>query len=121
MERQLPEYNQVRVSGWLSNLRQRWTPDGSLAVVAELSVARPQLGPARASVEERQPLPIRASGMVAEQLSRAEQQYVVITGMLRRRFYRRNEEPQWGQVEIWARTCETKPAQPNEHEEMKHE
>jgi len=115
----LPEYNDVRVSGWLLNLRQRWTPDGSLAVIAELSVKRPQLGPARATVEERQPLPIRATGKVAEQLSRAERRHVVITGTLRRRFYRRNEEPQWGQVEIWARNCELTQTQPNVHEEMK--
>ena len=105
MEKQQPEYNQIRVSGWLLNLRQRWTPDGSLAVIAELSTKRPQLGPVRATAEERQPLPVRATGQVAEQLVQAEHSFIVIEGTLRRRLYRRNQEPQWGQVEIWAQQC----------------
>ncbi len=100
------ESNQVRVSGRLESLRQRWTPDGSLAIVAELSVPRPQLGPERANNETRQPLPVRAMGNVAEQLTKLEGRHVFIEGMLRRRYYSRDGEPRWGQVEIWAKAVE---------------
>ncbi|RMG93065.1 MAG: hypothetical protein D6703_00360 [Zetaproteobacteria bacterium] len=106
MNQPRPEINQVRVAGLLERLRQRWTPDGSLAIVAELSVSRPQLGPGRASNETHQPLPVRATGDVAEQLTKLEGQYVFIEGLLRRRYYRRDGESRWGQVEIWAKSIE---------------
>lgn len=100
-----PEANQVRVSGLLQQLRQRWTPDGSLAVIAEIHLSRPQLGPVRAGAQEMQPLPIRASGKAAEALVRLQERHIEATGCLRRRYYSRDGEPCWGQVEIWVESC----------------
>ncbi len=102
--------NRARVAGRLQHLRQRWTPDGSRALIAELATERPQLGPARASVEAEQPLPLRALGEICETLARLEGRMVVIEGRLRRRYYRRDGEPCWGQVEIWVEHCEAIPA-----------
>ncbi|HXH71843.1 MAG TPA: hypothetical protein VNI58_03405 [Mariprofundaceae bacterium] len=100
-----PESNFARVSGLLQQLRQRWTPDGSLAVIAEVHTPRPQLGPVRAGIQEMQPMPIRATGKAAEALVRAEGRQVEVTGCLRRRYYSREGEPCWGQVEIWVESC----------------
>jgi len=100
-----PELNQVRVSGLLQQLRQRWTPDGSLAVIAELLLPRPQLGPVRAGAQEMQPMPLRATGKAAEALVRMQDRHIEATGCLRRRYYSRDGEPCWGQVEIWVDSC----------------
>jgi len=97
--------NFVRVSGLLQQLHQRWTPDGSLAVVAEILTHRPELGPVRAEAQTMQPMPIRASGKAAETLSRLQDQQIEVTGCLRRRYYSRDGEPCWGQVEIWVDSC----------------
>ncbi len=98
--------NRARVAGRLQHLRQRWTPDGSHALIAELATERPELGPARSSVEHEQPLPLRALGDICNALARLEGRMVVIEGRLRRRYYRRDGEPCWGQVEIWVERCE---------------
>jgi len=100
-----PEFNRARVTGRLMNLRQRWTPDGSLALVADLVTTRPQLGPVRAGVQDEQPMPLRAEGDIAKALMAMEQQHVMVEGCLRRRYYSRDGEPCWGQVEIWVDQC----------------
>lgn len=97
--------NLVRLSGRLSDIRQRWTPDGSLAVVASLQVERPHLGPQRANIVEEQPMPLRALGDVASMLVRLDNQMVAVEGTLRRRYYSRDGEQRWGQVEIWVDAC----------------
>lgn len=102
---QAPELNRARVSGRLRNLRKRWTPDGALALIAELVTTRPQLGPVRAGVQDQQPMPLRATGEICNTISRLEGQHVMVEGGLRRRFYSRDGEPCWGQVEIWVETC----------------
>jgi len=43
-QKQTPEFNHARVSGRLGNIRKRWMPDGSLALVAELITHRPERG-----------------------------------------------------------------------------
>ncbi len=105
--RPAPEFNRARVAGRLQSLRQRWTPDGSLALIAELVTTRPRLGPVRAGVQDEQPIPLRAQGDIARELSRLEGQHVMVEGCLRRRFYRRDGEPCWGQVEIWVDRCKS--------------
>lgn len=102
---QAPEFNRARVTGRLRNLRKRWTPDGSLALIAELVTFRPQLGPVRAGVEDEQPIPLRASGDICDVISSLEENHVMVEGTLRRRFYSRDGEPCWGQVEIWVDSC----------------
>ncbi len=97
--------NRVRAIGRLTGIRHRWTPDGSQAVIAELVTDRPPLGPVRASSPETQPLPLRAQGGICEALMRLEGERVLVEGTLRRRYYRREGEPRWGQVEIWVDLC----------------
>jgi len=89
----------------LRDIHQRWTPDGSLAVVASLLIARPHLGPQRANMVEEQPMPLRAVGQLAETLAGLDNQLVSIEGTLRRRYYSRDGEQRWGQVEIWVDAC----------------
>ena len=100
-----PELNRVRVSGRLRRLRKRWTPDGSLSLIAELVTTRPQLGPVRAGVQDEQPMPLRATGEICNLINSFEGEHVVVEGCLRRRFYSRDGEPCWGQVEIWVDSC----------------
>jgi hypothetical protein len=100
-----PDFNRARMSGRLTNLRQRWTPDGSMALIAELVTTRPQLGPVRAGVQDEQPMPLRAEGDIAGTLAAMEEQHVMVEGCLRRRYYSRDGEPCWGQVEIWVDQC----------------
>ncbi len=102
---QASEFNRARVSGRLRNLRKRWTPDGSLSLIAELVTTRPQLGPVRAGVQDQQPMPLRATGEICHMISELEEQHVIVEGCLRRRFYSRDGEPCWGQVEIWVDSC----------------
>ena len=99
------EFNRARVSGRLRKLRKRWTPDGSLSLIAELVTTRPQLGPVRAGVQDQQPMPLRATGEICNIISALEEQHVIVEGSLRRRFYSRDGEPCWGQVEIWVDSC----------------
>jgi len=110
-----PELNQVSLSGVLTEIRQRWTPDGSFAVIAALSIARPALGAARASSQETQPIPLRATGKAAEALKRLEGKSVAVRGRLRRRYYSRDNTPQWGQVEIWVDECRPIQVQEENH------
>lgn len=100
-----PELNRVRVSGRLGRIRKRWMPDGSQAAIAELITHRPQLGPARAGVQHEQPMPLRASGEIVNTITGLDGCHVVVDGTLRRRFYSRDGEPCWGQVEIWVDGC----------------
>ncbi len=99
------ETNQVRLAGTLEDIRERWTTDGSLAVIASLYLPRPKLGPVNKTVESDQPLPLRALAEPAEQLLRFKGKNVKITGNLRRRYYHRSGSEQWGQVEIWVDNC----------------
>jgi len=102
---QAPEFNRARVSGRLRHLRKRWTPDGSLALIAELVTTRPQLGPVRAGVQDQQPMPLRATGEICDTISSLDEKHVIVEGALRRRFYSRDGEPCWGQVELWVDSC----------------
>jgi len=102
--------HQARVAGRLQHVRQRWTPDGSQALIAELLTERPLLGPARASAPTEQPLPLRATGGICAALARLEGRIVEVEGRLRRRYYQRDGEPCWGQVEIWVERCRELPA-----------
>jgi len=97
--------NRVRLAGRIDEVRQRWTPDGRLAVIASLIIPRPQLGPARANVEAAQPIPLRATGQQAETLLAHLHAFVEVEGVLRRRYYSRDEDVHWGQVEVWVETC----------------
>jgi hypothetical protein len=103
---QAPELNRARLSGRLQNIRQRWTPDGSLALIAELVTTRPKLGPVAARVQDEQPIPLRAEGKTAEALLALEAQHIMLEGCLRRRYYSKGGNPCWGQVEIWVDTCQ---------------
>ncbi len=85
----------------MQDLKQRWTPDGSLAVIASLIIPRPSLGPSRARHVDSQPIPLRADGAAAEQLTQLEGQHIEVAGTLRRRYYSRDGEERWGQVELW--------------------
>jgi len=114
-----PDYNLVRLTGRLDDFRQRWTPDGSLAVIAALTVHRPHLGPARVNMLDQQPMPLRAQGQVAEQLVRSHGKIVTVEGSLRRRYYSREGEPRWGQVEIWVDRCHLQEIE--SHQEKNHE
>lgn len=87
-------------------MRQRWTPDGSLALIAELVIRRPALGPVRAGIQDEQPMPLRAEGKTAESLLALDGQQIILEGRLRRRFYNRDGNPCWGQVEIWVDACQ---------------
>ncbi len=95
----------MQLCGTLAEIRERWTPDGSLAVIASLIITRPQLGAARATSESMQPIPLRASDEQARELVRQKGREIVVTGRLRRRYYRRREESHWGQVEVWVDEC----------------
>jgi len=101
-----PEENQVRLHGMLADVRQRWTPDGSPAAIASLMVSRPNLGAARATSESSQPIPLRAKGNEARLLAQHEGHTVTIEGRLRRRYYSRDGESRWGQVEVWVDNCQ---------------
>ena len=105
MTRLQTDTNHVRLRGRIEEIRQRWTPDGRLAVIVSLVIPRPQLGPARASVEAAQPIPLRATGKQAEELLAHQQALVEIEGKLRRRYYSRDGDVHWGQVEVWVETC----------------
>ncbi|MDX8397963.1 MAG: hypothetical protein R8K49_06555 [Mariprofundaceae bacterium] len=96
----------VRLQGRLDDIHQRWTPDGSLAVVASLLIDRPHLGNKRANVVDEQPMPLRAVGAIAEKLVAHQGQCVSVEGTLRRRYYSRDGEQRWGQVEIWVDFCD---------------
>jgi len=98
----------VRLQGRIDDIHQRWTPDGSLAVVASLVIHRPHLGAQRANVVDEQPMPLRAVGEMAEQLAKCQGQDISIEGTLRRRYYSRDGEQRWGQVEIWVDVCDPK-------------
>jgi len=93
------------MTGRLTDIRQRWTPDGSMAVIASLLIHRPHLGPGRAQMLDEQPMPLRAQGSTAESLMNCIDQVVSIEGSLRRRYYSRDGEQRWGQVEIWVDRC----------------
>jgi len=106
MEHKLaPDFNRARVSGRLENVQQRWMPDGSLALTAELATTRPKLGTVRADVQDEQPMPLRAHGDIAQTLMPLVGRNVMIDGCLRRRFYSKDNNPCWGQVEIWVDAC----------------
>ncbi|MES0371976.1 MAG: hypothetical protein ABUK11_06815 [Mariprofundaceae bacterium] len=93
------------MTGRLDNIRQRWTPDGSLAVIASLIIHRPHLGPERAQMMDEQPMPLRALGATAETLLKHQSEMVSVEGSLKRRYYSRDGEQRWGQVEIWVDRC----------------
>ncbi len=101
-----PEENQVRLCGMLMDVRERWTPDGSPAAIASLVISRPDLGAARATSESSQPIPLRATGNEARVLAQHEGHTVAIEGKLRRRYYSREGESRWGQVEVWVDRCQ---------------
>ncbi len=48
-----------------------------------------------------QPMPLRAQGEQAEALIKLQGKVVLIKGELRRRYYSRDGQQRWGQVEIW--------------------
>lgn len=108
------ETNRVQLTGRIDDIRQRWTPDGHQAVIAALIIPRPKLGPARASIEAEQPMPLRATGKHAEALLAHQHKTVNIEGILRRRYYSRDGDIHWGQVEVWVEQCT--PIQENEHD-----
>jgi len=110
-----PDLNQVELSGVLIEIQQRWTPDGSFAVVAALSINRPALGASRANSQDTQPIPLRASGKAAEELAKLEGKGIAVRGRLRRRYYSRDNKPQWGQVEIWVDECRPIQLQENDN------
>jgi len=95
------QLNAVQLHGIVDDIHDRWMPDGSLAVVASLIVHRPHLGQQRAIICEEQPMPLRAEGKFAEALMRLQGQSVHIEGELRRRYYSRDGQQRWGQVEVW--------------------
>jgi len=90
----------------ISDIRQRWLPSGEQAIIATLQIRRPDAGADRANAETSQPLPLRATGSLARQLAALEGQTVQLRGYLRRRYYRRDGKPRWGQVEIWVEQCQ---------------
>ncbi|MDQ6959050.1 MAG: single-stranded DNA-binding protein [Mariprofundaceae bacterium] len=101
-----PEENQVCLKGVLADIHERWTPDGSPAAIASLVISRPNLGAARATSEPSQPIPLRATGNEARQLAQHDGHTVAIEGRLRRRYYNREGESRWGQVEVWVDRCQ---------------
>ena len=50
---------------------------------------------------DEQPMPLRAEGTFAEALIRFKGKAVYIEGELRRRYYSRDGQQRWGQVEVW--------------------
>jgi single-stranded DNA-binding protein len=110
--------NEVRLTGVLREVRERWTPDGSRAAIASLVIPRPALGAARASHESEQPIPLRAAGTAAREIARYEGREVRITGRLRRRYYSRHGESRWGQVEVWVDDC--RPEEQVNNQEERH-
>ncbi|MDQ6967839.1 MAG: hypothetical protein Q9M14_04070 [Mariprofundaceae bacterium] len=109
MRKRLPKHDHlVRLQGRIDDIHQRWTPDGSLAVVASLVIHRPHLGAPRANIVDEQPMPLRAIGGLAEQLVKYQGQDITVEGTLRRRYYSRDGEKRWGQVEIWVDVCSPK-------------
>jgi len=103
--KQAPDFNRARVSGRLENMQQRWMPDGSLALIATLMTTRPLLGPAGTNTQDKQPMPLRAHGDIAQTLLNLDGKQVLIDGCLRRRFYSKDNNPTWGQVELWVDAC----------------
>jgi len=93
--------NAVQLRGVVQDIHDRWMPDGSLAVVATLVISRPHLGQQRATICDEQPMPLRAEGEYAEKLMKLEGRAAHIEGELRRRYYSRDGEQRWGQVEVW--------------------
>jgi len=91
----------------LQRVRTRWLPDGSFAVIGELWVPRPALGAARRRAPDAQPLPLKAWKETAKRLASLEGEAVEIRGVLRRRYFRRDGEPFWGQLEIWVTDVQT--------------
>jgi len=59
------------------------------------------LGPQRAQMVEEQPMPLRAVGAVAHLLVDLDKHAIAVEGTLRRRYYSRDGEQRWGQVEVW--------------------
>ncbi|MDX8383701.1 MAG: hypothetical protein R8M45_06440 [Ghiorsea sp.] len=100
-KQQALKLNAVQLRGVIDDIHQRWMPDGSLAVVASLNIHRPHLGQQRVTMCEEQPMPLRAEGMFAESIIKLKGKSVHIEGELRRRYYSRDGEQRWGQVEIW--------------------
>ncbi len=94
--------NRAEVAGVLREVRFRWTPAGEPAVIAQLWTGRPQLWADARQAPSEQPVPVRAVGPIAERIARAEGCRVRVEGVLRRRFSRRDGEPWWGQLELWA-------------------
>ncbi len=93
--------NHVELHGVVADIHDRWMPDRSLAIVASLIVERPHLGQQRATIINEQPMPLRAEGALAEKLIKLEGQVVDVQGELRRRYYSRDGQQRWGQVEVW--------------------
>jgi len=60
-------------------------------------------------------MPLRATGKAAEQLKRLQGKSVAVRGRLRRRYYSRDNQPHWGQVEIWVDECRPIELQEDEH------
>jgi len=54
---------------------------------------------------DEQPMPLRALGAIAKQLLKHQETTVSVEGSLRRRYYSRDGEQHWGQVEIWVDQC----------------
>lgn len=104
MEKQ--QLNAVQLHGVVDDIHDRWMPDGSLAVVAALIVHRPHLGQQRGTMLDEQPMPLRALGEFAEALIRYKGQAVQVQGELRRRYYSRDGQQRWGQVEVWVNQIE---------------
>ncbi len=96
-----PALNVVRLRGVVADIHERWMPDGCLAVVASLVIPRPHLGQKRATMLDEQPMPLRALGDMAEALIALDGQRVHVEGELRRRYYSRDGQQRWGQVEVW--------------------
>lgn len=99
----------IRLQGRIEEIRDRWTPDGSFAVIASLFIGRPMLGASRANMVNEQPIPLRATDEAARNISEHCGQIVQISGVLRRRYYSQHGEQRWGQVEVWVDEC--RPAQ----------
>jgi len=102
-----PEENRVCLQGVLADIHERWTPDGSPAAIASLVISRPNLGAARATSEPSQPIPLRATGNEARKIAQHDGHTVAIEGRLRRRYYSREGESRWGQVEVWVDRCQS--------------
>ena len=104
MEKQ--QLNAVWLHGVVDDIHDRWMPDGTQAVVAALIVHRPHLGQKRGTMIDEQPMPLRAEGEFAEALIQMKGQEVQIKGELRRRYYSRDGQQRWGQVEVWVNQIE---------------